>query len=305
MTWTPRTWTQLRWAAWLVAVALAAALPVSARSQPPRAGADPSSQKKTEARAAKSGDPARPADTKSGAPARKELIPTTDLFQVMRDGGILMYPIAFCSLVMLAFVFERLISLRRRRVIPKPFVTRFLQQIREGQLDREEALALCDESGSPVAEVFAGATRKWGRPAVEVEQAILDAGERATNGLRHYLRVFSAVSTIAPLLGLLGTVFGMIQAFNAVAASDALGRPELLAKGVSQALLTTAFGLTVAIPALLVYYVFVSRVDKLITQIDALGQELVNLISAEEIHGKSDESRAAKPRRAVRREAAA
>jgi biopolymer transport protein ExbB len=232
------------------------------------------------------------------------MIPTTDLLKVLRDGGILMYPIAFCSLVMLAFVFERLAVLRPRRIIPRAFVTRFLQQVREGELDRAGALALCEENASPVAEVFAGATRKWGRPAVEVEQAVLDAGERATNGLRRHLRVFGAVSTIAPLLGLLGTVFGMIQAFNAVAASDALGRPELLAKGVSQALLTTAFGLTVAIPALLVYYVFVGRVDKLIMEIDALGQELVNLISAEEIQSRSEDSRPAKLRRTVRKEAA-
>ena len=242
---------------------------------------------------------------KADAPAgAEELIATTNAFRIMREGGVLMYPIAFCSLVMLAFVFERLVSLRRGRVIPKPFVTRLLQQIREGELDRSQALALCDENESPAAAVLAGAVRKWGRPAVEVEQAIIDAGERATNGLRRYLRVFSAVSTIAPLLGLLGTVFGMIQAFNAVAVSDALGRPELLAKGVSQALLTTAFGLVVAIPALLVYYVFVSRVDHLITDIDALGQELVHLISAEELQGRGEEARVAKSRR-PRREAAA
>jgi biopolymer transport protein ExbB len=255
------------------------------------------------ARAAQ-GDGAARAAQGDAAPANQELIATSNVFRIMREGGVLMYPIAFCSLVTLAFVLERLTSLRRGRVIPKPFVTRFVQQVREGQLDRAEALALCEDNRSPVAAVFAGAVRKWGRPAVEVEQAIIDAGERATNGLRRYLRVFSAVSTIAPLLGLLGTVFGMIQAFNAVAVSDALGRPELLAKGVSQALLTTAFGLVVAIPALLVYYVFVSRVDHLITEIDALGQELVHLISAEEMQVRGDEARVAKSRR-PRRDAAA
>ncbi len=218
----------------------------------------------------------------------------------MQEGGILMYPIALCSVVMLAFAFERLVALRRGRVIPKPFVTRLLQQIRQGQLDRRQALALCQDNASAVALVCAGAIRKWGRPAVEVEQAILDAGERATYGLRAHLRVFNAVATIAPLLGLLGTVFGMIQAFNAVAASDALGRPELLASGVAQALLTTAFGLTVAIPALLVYYVFTSRVDRLITEIDAYGEELVHLISAEAMQLR-DEPRG-KLRRVGRRE---
>lgn len=230
----------------------------------------------------------------------QQLIATTNLWRAMQEGGVLMYPIALCSVVMVAFVFERLVALRRGRVIPRPFITRLLEQIGQGQLDRRQALALCQENRSVVAQVCAGAIRKWGRPAVEVEQALLDAGERATYGLRAHLRVFNAVATVAPLLGLLGTVFGMIQAFNTVAASDALGRPELLASGVAQALLTTAFGLSVAIPALLLYYVFVARVDRLIIEIDAYGEELVHLISAEAI-SFGDESRA-KLRRVGRRE---
>ena len=116
---------------------------------------------------------------------------------------------------------------------------------------------------------------------MEVEQAIIDTGERVTNDLRRYLRLFNGVSTISPLLGLLGTVLGMISAFNAIATADAMGRPELLAAGISQALLTTAAGLTVAIPALIAYLFFVSRVDRLIIDIDAAGQQLVDLISAD------------------------
>ena len=171
---------------------------------------------------------------------------------------------------------------------PRPFVRRFLEQLAQRQLDRDEALELCEENRSPVAEVFAAAVRKWGRPAVEVEQAIIDAGERVTNGLRRYLRLFNGVATISPLLGLLGTVVGMIRAFNAIATADAMGRPELLADGISQALLTTAAGLTVAIPALIVYLFFVSRVDRLIIDIDALGQQLVDLISAEALAERAD-----------------
>jgi biopolymer transport protein ExbB len=208
-------------------------------------------------------------------------IPTSSLVKIMQDGGVLMYPILLCSIISVVFLFERTISLRRGRVIPDPFVKRFLHQLREGQLDREQALVLCQENGSPVAQVFAGAVRKWGRPSVEVEQALIDAGERVTNELRRYLRVFNGVSTVSPLLGLLGTVFGMIAAFNAIATSKALGRPELLASGISEALLTTAFGLTVAIPALIFYWLFVSIVDRRIIEIDSLGQELVRLISAE------------------------
>jgi biopolymer transport protein ExbB len=235
--------------------------------------------------------------------AKGGVVPTTNLFDIMREGGVLMWPLALCSLVGVALVFERLVSLRRSGVIPKSFVRRFLEQVRNGELDRAQALSVCQERTSPIARIFAAAARKWGRPGVEVEQAILDAGERATNGLRRYLRVFTALTVIAPLLGLLGTVFGMIRAFNAVASTDALGRPELLAQGISQALLNTAFGLAVAIPAQSFYFYFVSRVDRLIIEMDGLGQELVNLISAEELEHRDEAARGSKPRR-PRREAA-
>jgi biopolymer transport protein ExbB len=228
---------------------------------------------------------AAPGDAAALAAVAEEApIPTKSLLDLLLAGGPLMLPIAACSVVLLVFVLERSVSLRRRRIIPKPFVKRFLEQVGEGQIDREKALALCEENGSPVARVFAGAVHKWGRPAVEVEQAILDAGERAVNGLRRYLRVLNAVATVGPLVGLLGTVLGMIQAFNEIATANAMGRPELLASGISQALLTTAAGLSVAIPALIFYLFFVSKVDRLIIDIDALAQQLVNMISAEAAH---------------------
>ncbi len=241
---------------------------------------------------------AEPANEPAGAamPA-PEAIPTRDLWRIVGDAGPLMIPILGCSLLLVTFALERAISLRRGRVIPKPFVTRFLQQLADGELDRAQALALCQESGSPVAKVFAGAVHKWGRPAVEVEQAVIDQGERATNSLRRYLRVFYGITTVGPLLGLMGTVLGMIQTFNVIAAGDALGRAELLAGGIAKALLNTAGGLAVAIPASILYVFFISRVDRLIVRIDALAQEVVNTISAEELQERS--GRGAKPRRAA------
>src|SRR5262245_15804724 len=110
--------------------------------------------------------------------------PRKSMLAVIRDGGPAMYPLALCSVALLVFIFERLVSLRRGRVIPRPFVMRFLEQLREGQLDREKAIKLCDANGSPVAKVFAAAAKKWGRTSVEVEQAILDAGERVNKQLR-------------------------------------------------------------------------------------------------------------------------
>ncbi|MFW6169009.1 MAG: MotA/TolQ/ExbB proton channel family protein, partial [Planctomycetota bacterium] len=137
------------------------------------------------------------------------------------------------------------------------------------------------------------AVRKWGRSSVEVEQAVIDTGERVTNELRRYLRLFNGISTISPLLGLLGTVLGMIRAFNAIVQSGAMGRPELLAGGISQALLTTAAGLTVAIPALIAYLYFVSRVDRLVISIDSLGQEVVDLVSSDSLGNRKKERKAA------------
>jgi biopolymer transport protein ExbB len=224
-------------------------------------------------------------------------IPTRDLWRILHDAGPLMYAIVLCSFLLVTFFLERLNSLRRSRVIPKPFVTRFMQQLRDGQLDREQALQLCTENRSPVAQVFAGAVRKWGRPGVEVEQGVIDSGERVTNGLRRYLRIFYGVATVGPLLGLMGTVLGMIQTFNVIAVEDAQGR-QLLAGGIAKALLNTAGGLAVAIPASILYVFFVSRIDRLVIDIDELAQEVANSISAEELSDR--EKKPAKSRRATK-----
>jgi biopolymer transport protein ExbB len=209
------------------------------------------------------------------------IIPTRSLFDMLLAGGPLMIPILLASFAMLLIVFERMISLRRRKVVPRLFIERFLLQLRENALDRTEALERCENESSHIARVFAAAVRKWGKSAVEVEQAVIDEGERIANVLRRYLRVLNGVSTVSPLLGLLGTVWGMIQAFNVIAHSPAMGRAEMLAGGISIALITTAAGLLVAIPALVFYLYFVGKVDGLVMEIDHYGQELVNLISLE------------------------
>jgi biopolymer transport protein ExbB len=225
-----------------------------------------------------------------------EKVSSKNLFELIKDGGPMMYPLFACSFITLVFVFERAISLRRGRVIPRPFVKRFLHQVREGKLDREGALELCEENGSPVATVFAAAARKWGRPSVELEQSIIDAGDRASGPLRRYVRLFNAVATISPLMGLLGTVFGMMRVFETVSSADAMGRTELLAGGISEALITTASGLVIAIPALCFYVVFASKVERLVMEIDDHAQELVGLISAEALHDERQSKLRAKSR---------
>ena len=252
-------------------------------SQP---GSQPSNLGQPSARIA-ANNTANPLPSGNGAPnpaeasGKETSIPTRNLLQMFHDGGLMMYPIALCSFVLTVFTFERFISLRSGRVIPRPFVKRLIEQLQQGQIDREEALELCERNPSPIAAILSAAVKKYGRPAVEVEQAALDAGERESNLLRRNMRLLNAISNVSPLLGLLGTVLGMIQAFNDIANAQAMGRPDLLAGGISQALLTTAAGLLVAIPAYLIYMFFLGRTDKLVIEMDSHAQRLVEVVSAE------------------------
>lgn len=220
------------------------------------------------------GPPRLAAGKSAGIPTR-----LSDMFIA---GGPLMWPILLCSIVVVAFSVERLVVLRRRRVIPRDFVKRFLEHLASGQLDRSTALALCEQNGSPIAEVFAHGVRKWGKPSVEVEQAIIDGGERQVGQLRKNLRILNTIATVSPLLGLLGTVQGMILSFNRIATTTAIaGKSEDLARGIGMALIATAGGLIVAIPALVIYMYLGGRVDAVVMEMDALAQKVVNLISAE------------------------
>ncbi len=211
-------------------------------------------------------------------------------------GGWLMIPLGVCSLIVLSLSLERMIALRRSRVIPRPFVRRFTECVEDGQLSYEEASAICDEFDCPVAEVFQAAVKRWGRPMLEIEQAVMDAGDRVADGLKRFLRVFHAISNVAPLIGLLGTVLGMIEAFESMSGA-AGGNPESLAAGISTALITTAGGLTVAIPAYLAYMYFGSKSDRYLNDIDRLCQRVIDCISAEGLEESGSKSK--KVRRAA------
>ncbi len=219
------------------------------------------------------------------------LAETHSLFDLVIDAGPLAWPILIASVVMLLCSLDRFFALRRNKVVPKRFVHCILAQVEEGAIDQADALELCDEDDSYMARVFDAGLRRWGRPTVEVEQAILDEGERTAASLRKNLRIISGVANICPLLGLLGTVWGMREAFDAIASASAMGKPELLADGISQALLSTAAGLGIAIPAMVSYLHFVGRVDSLTAEIDRNGQELVYLISAEALEDQKKNRR--------------
>mgnify|MGYP003662876602 CR=1 FL=1 len=208
-------------------------------------------------------------------------IPVPAFVLKVAEGGWLMLPLGICSLIVLTLSMERLVALRRGRVIPRPFVRRFTECVEDGQLSHEEATEICEDFDCPVSEVFRAALRRWGRPMFEIEQAVMDAGDRVSDGLRRYLRVFHAISNVAPLMGLLGTVIGMIEAFAVISSQESIGRPEMLASGISKALMTTAAGLCVAIPAYLAYMYFSGKSDRYLNEIDRLCQRVVDCISAE------------------------
>ncbi|MGD9856361.1 MAG: MotA/TolQ/ExbB proton channel family protein [Planctomycetaceae bacterium] len=217
----------------------------------------------------------------AAAPDAKGL--PTNLVDISRELGYWLVPFVLATLIALWFSTERLVVLRRGRVIPKPFVERFLKHLADRTLGRDEALEICEDNGSPVAMVFAHGVRKWGKPSVEVEQAIIDGGERQVASLRTHLRVINGVATVTPLLGLLGTVWGMLEAFNDIAAAGAMGNTTVLAHGIAVALLTTACGLVIAIPSLIIYMYLSGRVDSLVMDMDEHAQSVVHAISAESL----------------------
>lgn len=224
-------------------------------------------------------------DDSSAGPTDEKAISQNPLSAVFAMGYFVI-PFVLASVIALWFTIERLVILRRGRVIPKHFVFRFLEHLEQRQLDQENALKLCEENGSPVAQIFAHGVRKWGKPSVEVEQAIIDGGERQVGQLRKHLRIINGVATVSPLIGLLGTVIGMIVAFNKIADSQAMGKPEELAVGIALALFTTAAGLMIAIPSLIIYMYLAGRVDSLVMEMDELGQSVVMSVSAEALAQK-------------------
>ncbi len=200
-----------------------------------------------------------------------------NLWDFIRKGGVMMIPIGLCSLVALTVVVERLISLRRRNVIPDDFLPGLKKVLKKMPADKAEALAYCRRSDSPVANVFAAGIKRIDRSVEGAEKHIGEAGEREVLNLRRYLRVLSVIASVTPLLGLLGTILGMITAFQTVAASpDALGKTELLAKGIYEAMITTAAGLLVAIPVLVCFHWISAKIDRLVMDIDQMSMNFVD-----------------------------
>lgn len=214
------------------------------------------------------------------SPTESTGIPTHPV-EIIEKMSFWLVPFVIASIISVWFTIERMVVLRRSRVVPRSFVEPFLENLHKGKLDSTTAVNQCRKNDSPVAAVFLHGVQKWGRPSVEVEQAVIDGGERQIAQLRRHLRVLNGVATVTPLLGLLGTVVGMIQAFNDIASAGAMGKADQLAAGIAMALLTTAFGLAIAIPSLIMYMYLSGRVEALVMEMDELSQKVVRQVSAE------------------------
>jgi len=195
------------------------------------------------------------------------------MFTLIKKGGLVMYPLGLCSVVALALAAERFISLRREKIIPRDFVDSLLpawQNDRSGH----EAIKVCEQTVGPVGKIFKAGLQRMNRGEEAVEKAIEDAGYREAAKLKRSLKGLSIIASISPLLGLAGTVYGMIAAFE-TAYRQGMGSSEQLAKGIYEALVTTAAGLTIAIPTLLVYQYLSNRVDGIVDELDEMGLNFI------------------------------
>ncbi|KKL18856.1 hypothetical protein LCGC14_2471320, partial [marine sediment metagenome] len=207
--------------------------------------------------------------------------PKMSLLELLLKGGYFMIPIAGCSLLGLTVIIERFIALRHSVIIPPGFMAGLKGAFRHTSQDRQAGLDYCHANDCPIARVAAAGIRKLHRPEESVEQAIEDAGANEVAKLRRNLRVLFGVSAVSPMLGLLGTVWGMIQAFQ-VASLKGLGRAESLATGIYEALVTTFGGLCVAIPVLIFYYYFQGRIEHIVSMMNDVSVEFLDHYSADE-----------------------
>src|SRR5688572_39336 len=196
------------------------------------------------------------------------------LWSLAMKGGVVMYPLGLCSLLALGISIERAISLRRRKIIPDGFLAGLKAKLRGGSDDVAAAIAYCEKSDTPAGNIFKSGLVSLGRGEAFVEKGIEDAGAREADKLKRSLRGLAMIITISPLLGLLGTVYGMITAFE-TSTQVGSGKADLLARGIYEALVTTAAGLTIAIPALVVYHFLSSRIDARIDEFEDMGLELI------------------------------
>ncbi|QWF71493.1 MotA/TolQ/ExbB proton channel family protein [Methylomonas paludis] len=200
------------------------------------------------------------------------------MFEVLKNGGWMMIPIIICSIVSMAIIGERLWFLQRKRIIPAELVAYIWQLHRDNQLD-DGAIRRIKHS-SLLGKILAAGlqNRKYGREMMKT--SLEEVGRQVTHELERYLNALGSIASITPLLGLLGTVDGIIRVFSDIAASG-LGDPVVLSRGISEALICTASGLTVAIPSLFFHRYFERLVDDRVVRMEEEALRLIDFMQGD------------------------
>jgi biopolymer transport protein ExbB len=200
------------------------------------------------------------------------------VLELVKSGGWLMLPIIACSIVALGIVIERLWSLQRKRVMPEYLMRQILQ------LHKDHKLKLADleklKSSSPLGKILAAGLVNRNHNKEVMKEAIEEVGRQVVHDLERYLNTLGTIASISPLLGLLGTVIGMIKVFSVIVTAG-VGDPGVLAGGISEALITTAAGLSVAIPSLMFHRYFSGLIDRLVIGMEEQALKLVEVIHGE------------------------
>jgi biopolymer transport protein ExbB len=196
------------------------------------------------------------------------------MLEIVVAGGWVMFPIILCSILAVAIIIERLWTLHPARVVPRDLARRAWDLISRDQLTPQSLQEL--RAGSPLGQILAAGLVNRQLDRAVMKEAIEDTGRHVVHELERYLNTLGTIAAISPLLGLLGTVTGMIRTFSALTLGG-VGDPAALAGGISESLVTTAAGLMVAIPALIAYRYLRGRVDALVVQME---QEAIALVEA-------------------------
>ena len=218
----------------------------------------------------------------SGSEATSPEMPS--LWNLAIQGGWFMIPIGIASVITIAFTLERLGGLRRERILPKALIAELRELIKSPTVDPRKLWELCEGNASPLANVGRSAVLKTGRPQPEVESAVMDAVERETGEMTRNLRPINVVASISPLLGLLGTVQGMIMAFMVTSTTSSTGtaKAQELAHGIYTALVTTFAGLTVAVVSVVLANFIEGRIERLLKQMEGIFLDLLPRLEAYE-----------------------
>lgn len=204
------------------------------------------------------------------------------MFELVKSGGWLMLPIIVCSIAAFAIILERLWTLRQRRVVPENLVARIWQMHNKNQLTQAHITTV--REGSPLGRILAAGLANRHHSREIMKESIEEVGRQVVHEMERYLNTLGTIASITPLLGLLGTVIGMIKVFAAIMTAG-VGNPAVLAGGISEALITTAAGLSVAIPSLMFHRYLGGRVERLVVVMEEQALKMVEVMQGEREKG--------------------